>query len=484
MERRLSCLPPAHADIKELLRETIEKGAYTTMYTKKSLLRLAVCLAFVITLLAGTAAPSLATMNPQGALVGTEQNPADAAITKVLAVGQETPVPSLTFVFNITKISLDGALVTANPNLNTIMPTIQDRTVQFSNFDAHPMANNMSNRENQTDYLRRESSSLFPAGTPWTQSGIYVYRVTEVQSVQGYFPDPARETLTFSRAQYDLHVYVGERTGQPGSYYVWAIGAYRILDDQGQQAPQGTKVNPKPGGPGGQTPWSMMTFQNNYLRHGSGQSADGRFQVKNTVSGLGSSSALYFQYDVTVNKPIISTKTTYRVYIFEGTTNVPLTAAQLQNNVQNQGLINMAGYIDMPLGTPVRFMLKHNQFLSFVDIDAGATYVVNGLATQFYTPSYTIYRGGFPAGAQNGQLHQALSTPTTPPTTVTISPTNAFIDRVEFTNAREPITPTGISVDNVPFVALIAVSILGLGAYLFFRVRVRKNDDAVAEPVN
>jgi hypothetical protein len=301
----------------------------------------------------------------------------------------------------------------------------------------------------------------------------------------------ATETSVYSRAQYDLHVYVAEKTppitGNP--FYVWAIGAYRVLTDEGTSAPGNEKVNPWPGGVQSDLEgykYSKMIFNNSYLRSGGGGTlpTDARFRVNKTVTGLGSSSALYFNFDVTIQKPAISTKTTYRVYVFEGTSTNPLNATQLQANVLNPTLINNGGYIDYPLtppGTIVRFKLKHNQYLSFSNIDDGATYVVNEIGTQFYTPSYVLTKGGVSTAPVPGTLNNGHSTPTVPPTTITISPTNNYIDSAAFTNAREPITPTGIAVNDMPYLAMVVVALASLSGYMFFRIKVRKNKDEVVD---
>jgi hypothetical protein len=229
-----------------------------------------------------------------------------------------------------------------------------------------------------------------------------------------------------------------------------------------------------------------MIFTNKFLRHGGGgpQPSDGRFRVSKAVAGLGSSSALYFNFQITIQKPSISTKTNYRVYVFDSpTANTPLNYTQLQSNVQNTSLISSAGYINCPIATQTTFMLKHGQYLSFSDIDAGATYVINELGTQYYRPSYALMKGGISAGTQTALNYgDGLSTPTSPPMTVTISPTQGqWTDSAAFTNTRDPITPTGIAVDDMPYVALIVIAMASLAGYLFFRIKVRKNDGAAVE---
>ena len=461
-----------------------------------SLLRLAVCMAFVMTLLIATAAPSLATtINAEGALVGTEQIPANAAITKCLAVGQETPTPQVTFTFQIDKVSLND--LTDSASLSA-MPTITNKTITFGPADAYNSAltnaQQIHKRLDQTDYLYKEGAeTLFPSTVNWTRSGIYVYRVTEQQSGFPYLS--ANEVATYSKAVYQLTVYVAEKTG--GGFYVWAIGARRVTNDDGtvNAGNTGPKVDCRPGGPNGtyQFDFSKMIFTNTYLRRGGGGTTptDGKLKISKVVTSLGADSFKYFEFDVTIRKPIISDKANYRVYVFEvnaqGQT-VPVTGyTSLQNNVQNASLIHTSGaYIEYPLsppGTVVRFRLRHNQFLSFSDIDAGATYVVNEQShtPTDYTPSYLLTKSGTAAGTMTGTPGSSLSTPSTPPMTVTISPTNAWMDTAAFSNKFKDVVPTGIAVDDLPYFAIVAIAAIALGGYLFLRVKVRKNDEVAVE---
>ena len=471
------------------------------MYTKKSLLRLAVCLAFVMTLLISTAAPSLATYGPpNNALVGTETQPANAAITKCLKVGQETIVPSISFTFVITKVSINGANDTATVNS---MPTIGTAitnpansgtvSVAYTSADVYNQLNNMTKRENQTDFLYKESSALFPASMTWPRAGIYIYTITEQQSTN-YTVNTATETLTLSKAKYELHVYVAEKTSSPGQYYVWAIGAYKILNDEGTDTGGGTgnKVNPMPGGPGGSTgyltPYSQMIFENKFLRHGSEQpptnpNNDVKFKLSKAVTGMVSDTGLYFSFNVTIYRPGgVSSKTHYKAYVYEGTSTTPVN--NLTPNTDTSSLI-VSNYLNIPVNTAVTIKLKHGQYLGFTNIDAGAEYVINELAAANYQASYTLTKSGVATGPVSAfDFNQSLTTPTTIiniyPTTQQ-NPTPAWVDSAAFSNLRETITPTGITVNDMPYYALVVIGIAGLAGYLFFRIKVRKNDETAVE---
>ena len=473
-----------------------------------SLLKLAVCMAIAMTLILSAAAPSLAgTWNSTNALVGTESVPANAAITKVFLVGQETIPPNITFTFQITKVSRNGqtdaATLAGMPVIGTPDPgsdRIGTVSVSYTPGDVYdPQRPGINSRMDQVDYLRKETQALFPTNLQWNGTGIYVYRITEVQVTNYNIADTKKETLTLSKAQYDLQVYVAAKSS--GGYYVWAIGAYPILNDAGGQTgselgnPAG-KVNPQPGGPtdGGGTgagPYSQMIFNNSYLRHGSPDvptdpDNDHKFRIRKVLDGIGADNMQYFNFEVTIRKPANSMKPNYKAYVYDSastTPNVPLTYNQITSNVQNTNILDNSGYIKFPFGQTVTIKLRGTQYLAFTDIDAGADYIIKELGTLDYIPSYQLYKSNdnTPARSETGVMNGALQTPDSPPVIINISPTNAFIDKAVFTNKYKDVIPTGIAVNDLPYIALVAVASIALGGYLFFRIRSRKHDEVAVE---
>jgi len=442
-----------------------------------SLLRLAVCMALVMTLFICAAAPSLAdygTINDDGALVGTEQNPADAAITKIFSKGQDTPTPNATFTFKFEKVSIDG-----NPNLIGSMPAIPDASVSFTandTVDSSMLAWNAG----QTDYMPKETQPIF-SNINWQRAGIYLYRVYEAE--QGVtITDNQREKVTYSKAQYEITVYVAEKTD--GGFYVWAIGAKRIRNDAGSTSGQdvGFKVDPRPGGDpddeDDSNKYSKITFRNDYLWRGNGKHDETVLKVSKTTTGLGSDSQLYFNFNITIQKPVYSEKTVYKVYVYEiplnGGTPQKLSYQEIQNNASSYAKND--GYLELPIGQSVSFKLKHNQYLSFADMDAGATYLVTELATTDYTPSYQLTVNGVQRSSEDGTQGAQLAMASEE--TVNKGTNN---DAAAFTNRYKTIIPTGIAVDDLPYFAIFAVAAIALGGYLFFKVRNRKEDEAAVE---
>ena len=286
-----------------------------------SLLRLAVCMALVMTLFICAAAPSLAvnygTINDQDALVGTEQNPADAAITKIFSKGQGSATPSATFRFIFEPVSIDD-----NPNLKDYMPDIPDAVINYSSSDT-VTSSQLAWNANQTDYMPKQTQPIFK-NIDWGRSGIFLYKVYEEQSGVT-ITDSSRQTVYYSQAVYEITVYVAEKENQAGSFYVWAIGAKRIKTDTGSTTGSevGVKVDPRPDGDPDKPnlgKYSKLIFSNDYLKHGSGDPDDPEdmmLKVSKTTKGLGSNSSLFFNFNITIEKPIKSQKTVYTVYVFE-----------------------------------------------------------------------------------------------------------------------------------------------------------------------
>jgi hypothetical protein len=48
----------------------------------------------------------------------------------------------------------------------------------------------------------------------------------------------------------------------------------------------------------------------------------------------------------------------------------------------------------------------------------------------------------------------------------------------KYTNTRATVTPTGVNVDDLPYVALIALVLVALGGYIVFAARKRSSNNA------
>ena len=109
--------------------------------------------------------------------------------------------------------------------------------------------------------------------------------------------------------------------------------------------------------------------------------------------------------------------------------------------------------------------LKHDQRLVFTDLHIGASYDVTEAAVQNYKASLAyVVNGGTPGSTSNteGNLQLGIN--------------NILIGKDQnsaaFTNEYQTVTPTGVVINNLPFVMIL---ILAAGSFIaFVAVKSRK----------
>ena len=145
------------------------------------------------------------------------------------------------------------------------------------------------------------------------------------------------------------------------------------------------------------------------------------------------------------------------------------------NNKGGLGTGNSADgpYLLVPHGSDVTISLKHNQKLVFVDLEVGASFTLKELASAGYIAGYELVLNGEepPRSGANTEPNQDLAIPATP-----VNYIGEEQNYVAYTNTRNLTTPTGISVDNLPYVVLIGMALAGLMG--FAAVKYRKRSDA------
>jgi hypothetical protein len=273
--------------------------------------------------------------------------------------------------------------------------------------------------------------------------------------------------------EYFLRVYVKQHTD--GSYYVWAIGAARTHDDNGDELNDEEKVDPTPGGNGGTYTYSQMTFTNTYVKildDGPGGKTDVKnLSVKKAVSGDFANENEYFNFKLTVTLPAITTAATfpsvYKAYVLNASDADVTSAANgtLSGTAPNQ-------YIEVIPGTQLSFSLKHGQRLVIVGLPVGSTYDVEETTPTGYKASVVITSGG---------VAQA-SYPASPAVSATVKVTDKIVADVlsgagansaAYSNLRESVTPAGIAVDNLPYIVLIGVVLAALAVFGVVKLRKR-----------
>ena len=418
---------------------------------KKSKVLLA--LALVLLLCVTSVSTAFATnLNDDDALIGTEANPVQAAITKNFRLPEATTIPNLDFNFIVTPMTVDGTAfnpTTLNmPTLGALsaIPGVGTFTLSFSNADANlrepvdGLVNTMS--------VQKETDNIF-ANAIFPHAGIYVYTITEEPNTNPAIDDIANvnEWLSYSPAVYTLTVYVAN-TADGQSTFVYALGTLVTTPNPGQ--PGGIKVDPTPGGYEDEYDFSQMAFINDYVKNSGPVDPNdaSTLAISKTVTGDFASRDQLFDFSIRLAIPSIvpDIPAFYRAYIVDvdGTVITP--------------------YIEVSTSAATTFSLKHGQRLAFIDTPVGTGYEVTETGAANYFPRLSVTTSGvtvdypergmgadFPSGSQLvGELANSA----------------------DFFNRRDTVTPTGLNLNDLPFIGLI---VLGLGTLVaFIVVKARK----------
>jgi len=435
--------------------------------------------AFVLALalcLGGMATAAALEINDKDAVIGgTPTNPAEAAITKIFKLPEGTNVPTSAFKFDVTPKSWNDDETTGTKNK---MPVVGTEGVVTINISASDNASTSTppvtvvTKSNGIVSIAKESASLF-AGKTWPGTGVFVYEIKEQQN-NAYTVNPTpppTEVMTYSKASYLLNVYV-KQDSATGNYYVYALGAKRTTTDDGKPA-ENEKVDPTPGGNKDTYVYSQMTFTNTYVKildkDPGGKTDVKNLSVKKAVTGDFANKDEYFNFKLTVTLPDIVTDATfqsvYKAYV--------LDAANTDVTAEANGAKPGEAFIDLTPGTALDFKLKHDQRLVVVGLPVGSTYDVEETNPTNYTPSAIITSGGTAGPNVPGTLSTNLKVENK-----IVADTAATTDganRAAYTNDRDNVTPTGLNLNDIPFIGLIALALSAAAFFIVIKLRRRNN---------
>jgi len=124
----------------------------------------------------------------------------------------------------------------------------------------------------------------------------------------------------------------------------------------------------------------------------------------------------------------------------------------------------MTHYLEITPGTLAKINLKDGQKLVVVNAAVGSTYTVSEAATD-HAPSVSVTTKGVDTtpATSSANAHNPLDTGSQH----VGEPTNT----VTFTNTRDMLTPTGLSMNQLPFVGLILLAVGALVAYVVVKTR-------------
>ena len=415
---------------------------------KKS--KVCLLLALALLLCATSVTSAFATnLNNDNVLIGTEAEPVQAAISKNLRLPTGTNVPGASFIFKVTPIEVDDVPYNATtPN----MPPLGDEnefTISYSAADADlkvpvdGMINTMS--------IIKETGDIF-ANVDFPHAGIFVYEIEEASDTNFPIDNPlnVHEWLSYSNAKYTLTVHVRYKAGSDTETYVFALGTVITTPGEGQTADE--KVDPTPGGYEDSYDHSQMIFINDYVKNNGPFDPEGDLStltISKQVSGDLANKDLPFTFTINLLIPSIvpNPPLYYRAYLVEGG-------------------IAEDDSIQISTSTATTFTLKHGQSLVFVDTPVGTGYSITEAAAQHYKPSVdVITNGGTPVRISEIIPNTALQTGQ--------QLVGEGVNSAAFTNTRDNITPTGLNLNNLPFLLLIALGLVAIVGYTVVKVRSR-----------
>lgn len=324
------------------------------------------------------------------------------------------------FSFTATQVKAGAGIITTDANV-----TIPD--ISFT--------------AKQTGTTKQRAKVNFPT---FQEAGEYEYTVTETQTADPAVTDGEHEKMIMSKAEYTMDVYVTENT--EGNLVIDNIIVKKMKDDKGDDA-QGTKVTDI-----GDTDTNGFNFTNTYVQEaGTGTNPTtpdpdytnyGSLNVSKTIDANGGTADTAKQFD------------------FTATFKFPAgTDAATLGGVKGNGATITIGQD----GT-YSFKLKTTESMKFTGVPVGTKIAV----TESGTPNYK----GSVAVVINGTTQDTV-TATKYGEAITVSEKSLGQKKntVDVTNTYNYVPTTGIIMNTLPYVLMIALCGVALIAFVGFKRR-------------
>lgn len=354
-------------------------------------------------------------------------------IKKVLNLPESgVKTPAETFTFTFTKHSKNGKTDLASAG-DTVFPSINAQTVTYANTDTSDGDSTKPGKQ----VIKLSGDAL--TGKTFPDAGQYTYTVKETV---GSTPD-----MHYSSASYLVSVFT--KTTPAGTIVVDSIQIKKEKNDDGTANTTGTKVEYNPGADGdASAAANNFVFNNDYNKRDGNNNSSGEdiqtndkkgFVLKKMIVSDTPSLDERFTFTLKVEKPVGSTsqETTFKYY----------TVNQAGTKQTEQ-----AG----TYGTGFEVVLKHKERVVFADVLLGSKVTTEETGDAGYT------QGIDSSSKLNGQ---AVATVTDLKNGKVIGEDGD--NMIIFQNT--PQTPTGIFLNNLPFIVLALMA--GMGIFFFVKNR-------------
>ena len=413
---------------------------------------LAVCFGSAITVLAADEVP------PH---LGTEQAPVALPINKILRMPIGTNTPEATFNFLSELIRVDGIEV---PNNVENPLTLGSLEVNFEEGQA-------TTAITDTDMISTSgvTGNIF-ANVTFPHAGVFEFRITEEENTNDDIDYDLYDFIRYSEASFIIRVHVANNAAG-NALFIQAVGIFQEKYDNGRD------VTADPNEPGRKV--EAIIFTNDFVRTNApppvdpenpeypdptDPDVDPTLFVGKTVTGDLGNRTMYFDFSITIAVPSLVTPAPahFRAYVVEGgnvvddiTENIATTSPPTTGTDPNGN-----SYIVITHGTATQFRLRHDQRLVFVDTPVGTSYTVTETLATGYTTSIVV--------TTHSVASEAIPGLTTGQQRVG-EPNNLVV----FTNNRDFITPTGLSVNDLPFLVIVLLALGALTTFVVVKVRRR-----------
>lgn len=294
--------------------------------------------------------------------------------------------------------------------------------------------------DTETGTISKRGQITFPT---YPEAGKYEYTVTETQTADPIVANSEHEKMIMSQAEYTMDVYVTD--GATGTE-ISNIVVNKVKDDAGQTATGKVDI--------GNTDTNRFNFTNTYVQEaGTGTDPTNPDPIYNQFGSLN------------VSKKIVNANGTATTpddeFAFTATFAFPKgTDANTLGGIKANG-----GDVTLAEGGTYTFHLKANKNMKFIGVPVGTTITVKESAAKNYKGSAEITING------TKLTSVAETSYNTELTAVRSQKLGQKQNIVDVTNTYNDVPVTGIIMNTLPYVLMIALCGVALIAFVGFKRR-------------
>lgn len=368
--------------------------------------------------------------------VASSQNEKNVVVkvNKELDIAEGITTPSATFTFKFVPKEGQNSANVPYEKVTATNGTIPNRTVTYGAGDTLPQGKTA---------IIKATDDIF-AGVTYENAGEYVYTVSEEQTGWTALANNI-DILTFDTKTYEMHVFVKNKSQGTGTYI---SNVYFVDTTAGSTTAATAKKagNAEPGTEGGSKVYKYDLFKNKYTKK-AGKTGDSPSSINPNANAL------------TITKKVaggLASKTknfTFKLTFKAASTDETGTYTGTKGSEQ----------IQFTKDVEKEFTLHDGESLVFPDLPAGTKYTLKEEGTSGYTPSSAYKENGTLKNGSTGTQSQAY---TVADVLIGEKENNNIV-----TNTLPEVTPTGLLIDNLPFIIMI-----GLGLFGFILVAKRRRE--------